>query len=234
MSTPSGEAVGSGPQDPKAIREKDVPLGPACLVVFVVCLVVLCVVVAYMSFTLIGKQGGRAAYALREQLIPWVDQSALSKSDRNIIVDDLTKLASEMDRNELTPRQLNRLGIRLTDSTILQWGVVEEINRRAASSEGFTGEEKDDFSKTCDRWLRTASEGKLSMTEMEFAFQFAATKEPRSGRLILKKDIGDDQLREFHRRVLAICEKYKTSTEPFDKSVSQVFKMMIEDGLSER
>ena len=187
-----------------------------------------------MSFTLIGKQGGRAAYALREQLIPWVDQSALSKSDRNIIVDDLTKLASEMDRNELTPRQLNRLGIRLTDSTILQWGVVEEINRRAASSEGFTGEEKDDFSKTCDRWLRTASEGKLSMTEMEFAFQFAATKEPRSGRLILKKDIGDDQLREFHRRVLAICEKYKTSMEPFDKSVSQVFKMMIEDGLSER
>ena len=72
------------------------------------------------------------------------------------------------------------------------------------------------------------------MTEMEFAFQFAATKEPRSGRLILKKDIGDDQLREFHRRVLAICEKYKTSMEPFDKSVSQVFKMMIEDGLSER
>jgi hypothetical protein len=60
------------------------------------------------------------------------------------------------------------------------------------------------------------------------------TKEPRSGRLILKKDIGADQLREFHRRVLAICEKYKASTEPFDKSVSQVFKMMIEDGLSER
>jgi len=234
LSTPDGDVVAKGPQDTKAPREKDVPLGPACLVVFVVCLVVLCIVVAYMSFMLIGKQGGRAAYAVREQLIPWVDQSSLSKSDRTIVIDDLTKLASDMDRNELTPRQLTRLGIRLTDSTILQWGVVEEINRRAASSDGFTDEEKEDFSKTCDRWLRTASEGKLSMTEMEFAFQFAATKEPRSGRLILKKEISDEQLREFHRRVLAICEKHKVSTEPFDRSVSQVFKMMIEDGLSER
>jgi hypothetical protein len=214
--------------------QKDVPLGPACLVVFVFFLVGLCIVVAIMSFMLTGKQGGRAAYALREQLIPWVDQSALSPTDQEVIIENLMDLASKMERDELTARQLTRLGARLTDSTILQWGVVEEINRRAQASEGFTPEEKEDFAKTCDRWLRCAGEGRLSMTEMEFAFQSTASKDPRSGRLNLRESLADDQLREFHRRVLAICEKYKTSTEPYEKSVSQVFRLMMDDGLSEQ
>lgn len=214
--------------------EKDVPLGPACLVVFVVLLLVLCIVVAVMSFLLTGKQGGRAAYALREQLIPWVDQSSLSKNDRDFIIDDLNQLASKMERNELTSRQLTRLGARLSDSPVLQWGVVEAIEREARASNGLTDQEKQDFQQTCDRWLRAASQGRLSMNEMEFAFQETATKEPKSGRLTLKRDLSDERLREFHRRVLAICEKYEIPLEPFEKSVSQVFKALVEDGLSEK
>lgn len=218
----------------KAAAQKDVSLGPACLVVFVFFLVILCVVVAILSFLLTGKQGGRAAYAVREQLIPWVDQSPLSKSDQVAIIDELMSLASKMERDELTARQLTRLGIRLTDSTILQWGVVEQIHRVAQKSEGLTDEEKRDFTKVCDRWLRAAGEGRLSMTEMEFAFQGTANKEPRSGRLDLKDSISDDQLREFYRRVLAICDRYEISSDPYDKSVSQVFKAMVEDGMKEQ
>jgi len=234
VSTEPGTAEPRKNQNGKSpSAEKDVPLGPACLVVFIFLLVGLCVLVAYLSFLLTGKQGGRAAYALREQLIPWVDQSSLSNTDQVAIIEELTELASRMERDELTGRQLTRLGARLMDSTILQWGVVEEINRRAQASEGLAPQEKTDFARTCDRWLRTASEGRLSMTEMEFAFQATASKDPRSGRLTLKQDVSDDQLREFHRRVMAICEKYKISTEPFEKSVSQIFKLMVEDGLAE-
>jgi hypothetical protein len=217
-----------------ATNQKDVSLGPACLVVFVFGLMLLCIAVAFMSFMLTGNQGPRAAQALRKQLIPWVDDSALSKADQSAIIDELSDLASQMERGELTSRQLSRLGIRLTDSTILQWGVVEDVLRYTKASKGFNDEEKEDIQKTCDRWLRCASEGKLSMTEMEFAFQGIALKEPRSGRLSLLKELTDDQVREFHRRVLGVCEKYKTSTEPFNKSVSQVFHMMMEDGLSEK
>lgn len=217
-----------------ASKDKDVSLGPACLVVFVVGLMLICIAVAYMSFMLTGNQGPRAARAVREQLIPWVDQSDLSKTDQAAIIDELNDLASKMERGELTSRQLSRLGIRLTDSTILQWGVVEDVLRYLKQTKGFTESEKEDIQKTCDRWLRCASEGKLSMTEMEFAFQGLGLKEPRSGRLSLRKDVTDDQIREFHRRVLGVCEKYNTSTEPFSKSVSQVFHMMMEDGLSEK
>lgn len=204
------------------------------MVVFIFGLVGLCIAVAIMSFLLTGKQGERAAYAVREQLIPWVDQSSLSPTDQIAIIDELTSLASQMERDELTSRQLTRLGVRLTDSTILQWGVVEEILRRAHASQGLTDSEKLDFSRLCDRWLRTASEGRLSMTEMDFALQEAATKDRRSRRLTLKEAVTDEQLREFYRRVLSICEKHQTSTEPYDKSVSQVFRMMVEDGLKEK
>lgn len=228
------DTPGQTPEATAASNQKDVPLGPACMVVFIFFLVSLCVLVAYMSFMLTGKQGGRAAYAVREQLIPWVDQSTLSQPDQVAIIDELTSLASQMERDELTSRQLTRLGARLQDSTILQWGVVEEINRVAQRSSGLTDQEKSDFALACDRWLRSAGEGKLSMIEMEFALQSAATKEPRSGRLTLKDDVSDEQLREFYRRVLSICEKHKVPADPFDKSVSQVFKAMIEDGLSEK
>jgi len=219
---------------PDPTGDKDVSLGPACLVVFVVGLMLICIAVAYMSFMLTGNQGPRAARALRKQLIPWVDDSALSKTDQAAIIDELNDLASKMDRGDLTSRQLSRLGIRLTDSTLLQWGVVEDVQRYVKQSQGFTDNEKEDIQKTCDRWLRCASEGKLSMTEMEFVFQGCGLKEPRSGRLSLRKDVTDDQIREFHRRVLGVCEKYDTSTEPFNKSVSQVFHMMMEDGLSQK
>ena len=209
-------------------------LGPACLVAFVFLLVILCIVVAFMSFMLTGKQGGRAAYAIREQLIPWVDQSSLSKTDQVAIIEELTSLASEMDQDKLTSRQLTRLGVRLSNSPILQWGVVEEINRRAQASNGLSAQEKMAFPVLCDRWLRSAGEGKMSMADMEFAFQNTASKDGRSGRLTLKEKIDDEQLREFVRRVMAICERLKISTDPYDKSVSQVFKLMIEDGLAEK
>jgi len=232
----TNDTTGNGLQGSSVPEEEagDVSLGPACLVVSIFGLAFLCIVVAFMSFMLIGKQGGRAAYALREQLIPWVDQSDLSKTDQTMIIDELQGLASQMERNELTARQLTRLNARLSDSTILQWGVVEETVRAVRASDAFTTEEKEDIARTADRWLRCAGEGRLSMTEMEFAYQGCGLKEPKTGRLSLRKDVTPEQLREFHRRVLAICDKYKISREPFEKSVSQVFHMMIEDGLAEK
>lgn len=221
--------------DPSDSAESgDVSLGPACMVVSMFGLAFLCIVVAFMSFMLIGKQGARAAYAVREQLIPWVDQSDLSNSDQTMIIDELQGLASQMERNELTARQLTRLNARLSDSTVLQWGVVEETVRRVRASESFTQEEKEDVARTADRWLRCAGEGRLAMTEMEFAYQGCGLKEPKTGRLSLRKDVSDDQIRELHRRMLAICDKYKISKEPYEKSVSQVFHSMIEDGLAEK
>jgi hypothetical protein len=210
--------------------QKDVSLGPACLIVVVIGAICLSVGMIAMAAMMSGNQGRRAAYSVREQIIPWVEQSSLSKSDRQIIVERLSDLSVKMEREELTARQLSRLVLRLTDSTVLQWGVVEQLNA-AAQASNMSEAEKEEFRNSCDRWLRSASEGKLSLQDMEFAVQNVATKDQRSGRLTIRENVEVDGLREFHRRITAISDKQSMTKEPFDKSVSQVLVNMLEDAV---
>lgn len=214
-------------------EQKDVSLGPACLIVVVILALCLSIGVIAMAAMMSGNQGRRAAYSVREQIIPWVEQSPLSKTDRQNIVERLANLSDDMEREELTTRQLSRLVLRMTDSTVLQWGVVEQLNQ-AAQASSMTDVEKTEFRTGCDRWLRCASEGKLSLQDMEFAVQNVANKDLRSGRLTIKPDVNEDDLREFQRRMTTISEKHAMTSEPFDKSVSQVFNSMIEDALSKK
>ena len=211
--------------------QKDVSWGPACLIVVIVGAVILSVTMIALAALLNTNQGKRAAYSVREQIIPWVEQSSLSPMDRQNIVERLNSLASEMEREALTSRQLSRLAIRLTDSPILQWGVVEQLIAKANASTGFTAEEKAEFSASCDRWLNAAAEGKLSVQDMELGVQNVATKEQRSGRLSIRDDVNDDRLREFQRRVATICDKLAISKDPYNKSVSQVFLEVIDEAL---
>ena len=140
-----------------------------------------------MAVMISGSQGRRAAYSVREQIVPWVEQSSLSKTDRTNIVERLTELSVAMEREELTTRQLSRLVLRMTDSPVLQWGVVEKLNQKAQAS-NMTEAEKEEFRGACDRWLRTASEGRLNIQDMEFAVQNVATKDQRYEQITLWPD----------------------------------------------
>ncbi len=210
--------------------QKDVSLGPACLIIVVIGAICLSVGMIAMAAMMTGSKGRRAAYSVREQLIPWVEQSPLSKTDQQNIVERLYGLSEAMEKEELTTRQLSRLVLRMTDSPVLQWGVVEQLNR-AAQSSSMTDAEKQEFRAACDRWLRLASEGRLSLQDMEFAVQNVATKDQRSGRLTIRENTNEERLREFQRRMSTISDKHSMSNEPFDKSVSQVFLKMIEEAV---
>jgi hypothetical protein len=214
--------------------QKDVSLGPACLVFAVLGAVGLSLLMVVLAFMLSGSQGRRAAYAVREQLIPWVEQSSLSVGDRNAIVERMTELSSRMEREELTSRQLSRLVLRMSDSPILQWGVIEQLASTVRKSNGFPEEERTAFFAACDRGLRAASEGKLSIQDMEFAVQNVAIKDQRSGRLSMRDEVDDDRLREFQRRLSTISDKLGLPKEPFEKSVSQVFLQVIDEAMKEK
>jgi hypothetical protein len=224
----------SNPERGTGGPQKDMSLGPACLIVVVIGAVLLSVGMIALAALMGGNQGRRAAYSVREQLIPWVEQSSLSPTDRQNIVERMNDLSSDMEREDITARQLSRLAIRLTDSPILQWGVVEQLVSKANASSGFTNEEKQEFAAGCDRWLLAASQGKLSIQDMEFAVQNVATKDQRSGRLSIREDANDERLREFQRRVATISDKLAIPKEPFNKSVSQVFLQVIDEALQEK
>jgi hypothetical protein len=213
--------------------QKDVSLGPACLIVVVIGAICLSLGMIAMAAMMTGSKGKRAAYSVREQLIPWVEQSSLSKPDQQSIVERLSGLSEAMEREELSTRQLSRLVLRLTDSPVLQWGAIEQLNR-AAQASNMTDIEKQEFQATCDRALRSASEGRLSLQDMEFAVQNVATKDRKSGRLTIRDDTNEERLREFQRRMTAISDKQSIKSEPFEKSVSQVFQKMVDEGLDDK
>jgi hypothetical protein len=116
----------------------------------------------------------------------------------------------------------------------LQWGVVEQLVAKTKTSESFAADEKADFIATCDRWLLAASEGKLSIQDMEFALQNVAQKEPKTGTLSVRDDVNDERLRECQRRIATICDKLNVSKEPFNKSVSQVFLKVMDEAMAEK
>ena len=211
--------------------EKQVPLGPACLVVAVFGMVIFSVAMVAASWMLMGNQAVFAARALELQLIPWVEQSSLEPTDRDRILDDLKQLVDDLKHDRLDERQMVRLKLRIADSPVLQWGVIQQAEAKIRSS-NLTDEEKQGAELELDRLLRTVSEGKLGMEQLEFLVQPIATKERNSGRLTLSEKADDAGLREFLRRTKGLADKQQIPSEAFAKSPSQVFRSLVEEALA--
>lgn len=211
---------------------KEVSLAPACLVFAVIG----AVLASFFVIALTAYMGspGNMAYALREEYIPWVEQAPLVQSDKQIVVDRLQSLASSIERESLTRDQVYRVGLRIRESAILQWGVVEKLVAAAKQSQGLTEDEKQEFASQCDRWLLSATLGKLAFQDMEFALQNVAVKDVRTRTLTLRDNITDEKMREFLRRIETMMDKLKVPKEPYNKSVSQAFLQVIDEAIAEK
>jgi hypothetical protein len=216
---------------PDAKSQQDSPMGPACLVVgifFAVAISVTFIVVAWM---MTGKQGERANRAIQDQLIPWVSQSPLDPTDKQSVIEQLSKLVSDINANQYDERQLLRLFAVLSDSPVLQWGVVQQVNARAAKS-GLTEAEREALQMESDRLLRLASQGGLGLQQLEFVVQKVAAKDRKSGTLTMVESVTDADLREFLQRAKSTADRRDIPQEPFPSSVSQVLRGLIELALS--
>jgi hypothetical protein len=212
---------------------KEVPLAPACLIVVIIFSVIMSVVCAFLSWYLNQNQSENAARALREQLIPWVEQSALEPTDKESISSELGELARQMDSKELNEGELRRLRFCLTDNPVLMWGFVQAAVGKIEQSSELTDLEKEQARLTADRLLRLVEESKLTRSALEFTLQTVTlAKSDRSG-LVVKDNPTTDDLRTFMKRGAQQADGLKASTEPYDKSPAQVFHMMIDAAMEE-
>ena len=82
---PSGNASSvNAPENKPA--DQVVPLGPACLMVFVIILLFVSVAMVIGAWMLMGNQSKFAVRALESQLVPWVEQSPLDPIDKEEIL----------------------------------------------------------------------------------------------------------------------------------------------------
>lgn len=220
------------PQSAASDKEEVVSLGPACLVVIIVLLLIVSVGMAAGAVFLMGNQSERAAKAIEQQLIPWVEQSSLAEPDRRDIINDLQAIVFDIEQERFDERQLRRLRLRLEDSTILQWGVIQQLVARSKTME-LTDVEKEALEVETSRLFDAACQGKFGMQQMEFLLQKAASKNFKSGRLTLKEDISEADIREFLARSKKQCDDLKIAEDPVRKTIPQAFRDLIEDAKAE-
>lgn len=220
------------PQKDENVKEPS--LGPACGFFFLFACAAISISLIVISWWMGGRQNIQASSAIQTQLIPWIEGSSLADADRQSIIERLHELIADMEAERLSGRQLSRLNFRLSGAPIFQWGVIEALERRALASTELSEIEKQAMSSACNRLLRTALDGRIAMEQLEFAVQQVATKERKSGRLTIRDEVSTVDLREFLRRITSVSDRVKTSSEPLEQSVSQVFRAMVEDALSEK
>lgn len=212
---------------------KEVPLAPACLIVVIIFAVIMSVVCAFLSWYINQNQSENAARALKEQLIPWVEQSALEPTDKAAISSELNELARQMEAKELNEGELRRLRFCLTDNPVLMWGFVQAAVGKIQQSTELTELEKEQASQTADRLLRLVSEAKLTRSALEFTLQTVTLARSDGSGLVVKDNPTTEDLRTFIKRGAQQADGLKASTEAYDKSPAQVFRMMLDAAMEE-
>jgi len=212
--------------------EGEPSLGPACAFFFLAACAFGSVALIATAWYISGNQAERASAALRSQLIPWVEISALAPTDKAQIIERLNELVADMDAERLDERQLSRLNFRLSGAPIFQWGVVEQIIAAVNKNSELSSKEKEDFGLETDRLLRTVQNGRLSMEQLQFATQPVAQQEVKTGRLSLRENPSTKELQECSRRITSLNDEAKTVKGSIDKSVSQVFNAIMEEALT--
>lgn len=221
------------PETAQTPENKEVPLAPACLVVVIIFSVIMSVLCAFLSWYLNQNQSENAARALREQLIPWVQQSPLEPTDKEAISSELNQLAAQMDAKELNEGELRRLRFCLTDNPVLLWGFVQAAVGKIERSSELTDIEKEQARLTADRLLRLVAERKLTRSALEFSLQPVTLARSDGSGLVVKDNPTTEDLRMFVKRGAQQADGQQASKDTYEKSPAQVFHMMIESALEE-
>lgn len=212
-------------------EHKEPSLGPACLVVAILGLAMICIVCGFGSFFMFRDQHKIARKAIDTQLIPWIETSQLSDGDQASITSQLETLVPTITKEKMNSRQLTRLRNCLQDNPVLLWGGIELIQAQAAEA-GLSPTEEETLKRVSDRLLRAAAERKIGRNDVEFTIQQCSVVRPKAQSLDVVTPLTAEQIREFMKRAEDIVEAREIPNEPYDKSASQAFRILLEDALT--
>lgn len=220
----------SSPSTPTDVPKPEPSLAPACLVVCILALVAGSIFLLATAWMLMGRQSERAELAIQSQLIPWVENAPLADSDKEQVLARLDVLVRNIHDQAYDQRQLLRLHAVLSDSPLLQWGVIQSLLERTEQST-LTEAEKRSVRLECQRLLRMAAQGDLGMHQMEFIVQRIAAKDRKSGMLTYLPNAADADLREFLQRAKSTTDRAKIPAEPFEISVAEALSDLLQKAI---
>lgn len=205
-------------------------LGPACMVVSILGLAAFAAICGIGSWFVFSNQPDLAVKAIQKQLIPWVESSQLAPSDKQSIVVQLDQLVVKVESGSLDKNQLVRLRNCLQDNPVLLWGGIQSIENQAESS-GLTETEIESLVRLNQRLLRMATERKMGRGDLEFTLQEVSDVRNDGSHLLVRPDLKADQIRSFMRRAEALLGRDNIPNEPYQKSPSEAFAILVDAAL---
>lgn len=222
-------SIESTPATAERLREPS--LGPACLVIAILTTAVFFAFCAFGSFFFFSDQPALAERGISEQLIPWVERSNLSPIDKRQILSDLQDTVEKVKSRTLTSLQLSRLKNALEDNPVLLWGTVEAVLGQAADA-GMPEVEIEAGRRVVQRLLRSAAERKLGRNDLMYQLE-ACTHASADGQgLEANRPLNSQQIHDFLVRAERFVNAREVANEPYEKTVPEVFRGIIEEALS--
>lgn len=209
---------------------KEPSLGPACLVVAILCLAGGSAICAFASFFLFGNQPPIAIKAIEKQLIPWIENSHLAPADKESIIEQLDGLIVQIDSGSVDAKQLTRLHNCLQDNPVILWGEIQSIENQASGT-GMTETELEGLKRTNQRLLRMAAERKLGRSDLEYAIQLISSVRKEGDTLEVNKNLTAEQIQGYVKRVEPLLNRSEVPNEPFEKTPAEAFAILLEAAL---
>ena len=206
-------------------------MGPACLVIAILTLAVFMAVCAFGSFIFFSDQPALAERGITQQLIPWVESSTLSPADKQAILNDLQSVVEQVKSRELTTRQLSRLKNALEDNPVLLWGTVEGV-LAGADEAGMPEVEIQAGRRVVQRLLRAAAERKLGRNDLVYQLEGCTHTRADGQGLEINAPLKADQIRSFLTRAESFVDGRDVADEPYEKTVPDVFRALVDEALS--
>ena len=206
-------------------------MGPACLVVAILTLAAFLAVCAFGSFFFFSDQPALAERGITEQLVPWIQSSSLSPADKREILSELDEVVQKVRSRTLTSRQLTRLKNALEDNPVLLWGTVEAVIGQADEA-GMPEVEIEAGKRVVARLLRAAAERKLARNDLVYLLEACTHLRADGQGLEVNTPLTSDQIHVFLVRAETFVDGREVPNEPFEKTVPEVFRGLIEDALS--
>ena len=217
-----------------AAEPENVSLGPACGIAVLVIAIGVSVAFTLAAYLLRGMQPQHAISSIEQQLIPWIEQSQLTDSDKDRIVGRLNELLVQIERGEVSSRQLQRLYHKLSENPVLQWAPFEQAIAAAEGNSDFTDAEREHLRSLSDRLLEAAGRGRISINELEFVLQPMTLRNSKSGRLTLKESVTHNEvMASVQRGEELLKSRNLQNIETKDSSVGQVFERMVDEAMDE-
>ena len=200
-------------------------LGPACMG-----LAAFAAVCGIGSWIVFSNQPDLAVKAIQKQLIPWVETSQLAPGEKQSIVEQLNELVVKVESGSLDKNQLVRLRNCLQDNPVLLWGGIQSIEQQAQAT-GLTETEIESLLRLNQRLLRMAAERKMGRGDLEFTLQEVSDVRSDGSHLLVRSDLKADQIRSYMRRAEALLGRDNIPNEPYQKSPSEAFAILVEAAL---